>query len=95
MTVSLNYLSFFMLIPACYLIVNSFIKKKYLFVLIVFIICILATMIKPSRGLLFSIIIHFDLLSYHYYRNNLKLNKLILLSLVVLLLSFIIDTPEI
>ncbi|MDB4442858.1 oligosaccharide repeat unit polymerase, partial [bacterium] len=84
----INYLSFFMLIPACYLIVNSFVKKKYFFVLIVFIICILATMIKPSRGLLFSIIF-ISILSYHYYRNNLKLNKLILLSLAVLLLSFI------
>ena len=84
----IRYLSYFTMIPACYLIVNNFINRKYFYIFVVLFICILVTTIKPSRGLLFSAIL-ISILSYHYYRNNLKLNKLILLSLALLLLSLI------
>jgi len=70
----LLYSGFLTILPMCWLIITNVSTKKYLIVILLFIMIALVTLIKPSRGLFLTAFLA-TLLSYHYFIKRLTVKK--------------------
>ena len=85
------YLGFFRLLPTTILLFFYIYNKKHKGVGFVFLIVIISTLIKPSRGFLLSTII-VTIISYNYFNNYISIKKLLGIAMIFLLLSISIVT---
>jgi oligosaccharide repeat unit polymerase len=85
----LLYLGFLTILPMCWLIITNVSQRKYLIVILLFIIIALVTLIKPSRGLFLTVFLA-TLLSYHYFIKRLTIKKALIYFICLSVLSLLI-----